>query len=47
MCTPKTKRKELSPPAYVLEEWKTGDKNAMAKLLENANFDKDRDYNLI
>jgi len=47
MCTPKTKRRELAPPAYVLEEWKKGDKNAMAQLLEKVNFDKDSQYNFI
>lgn len=35
------KRKELSAPEYVKNEWRQGDKNAMADLLQNVNFDRD------
>ncbi len=37
----KTKRKELEAPEYVRKEWESGDKNAMADMLQSANFDKD------
>ena len=41
MCQPKSKRQDLSPPDYVRDEWKRGDKNAIAQLFEQVNFDKD------
>ena len=42
MRQPKSRRKDLVAPAYVVEEWKNGDKNALASVLEQVNWDKDR-----
>ena len=41
MVKPKTKRKDLEAPQYVIDEWKTGNKNAIADLLKEANFCQD------
>ena len=41
MCAPKQRRKDLIAPQYVMDEWKNGDKNAMAALLEQVNWQKD------
>ena len=41
MVKPKTKRKDLEVPQYVVDEWKTGNKNAIADLLKDANFNQD------
>lgn len=37
----KTKRVELNSPPWLVEEWKKGDKRAIAQQLLNVNFDKD------
>lgn len=42
MLQPKSKRKELTPPDYVRKEWENGDKNALADLLQQCNFQKDQ-----
>ena len=41
MCKAKKKRKELQAPEYVRKEWESGDKNALAEMLQSANFNKD------
>lgn len=41
MVKPKSKRKELQAPEWVMAEWKTGNKNIMADILCQANFDQD------
>ena len=41
MVKPKTKRKDLEAPQYVVDEWRTGNKNAIADLLKESNFCQD------
>lgn len=42
MLQPKSKRKELTPPDYVRKEWENGDKNGLADLLQQCNFQKEQ-----
>ena len=42
MTRPHPKRKDLAAPEYVKKEWETGDRNALADLLQSVNFQKDR-----
>ena len=41
MVAPHSKRKDLAAPEYVKKEWETGDRNALADLLQSVNFEKD------
>lgn len=47
MVKPKTKRKDLEAPQYVIDEWKTGNKNAIADLLKEANFCQEKFFNTL
>ena len=40
MVAPKTKRKDLQAPEWLVEEWKTGNKAVIARVLQEENFDK-------
>jgi len=42
MVKPHAKRTDLQCPDYLIKEWQTGDKNAMADLLQKMNWDKDK-----
>ena len=44
MVKPKSKRCELEVPEWVKTEWSKGNKNQIADLLCEANFDKDPKY---
>jgi len=37
---PKASRQDLNAPEWVLNEWKTGDRNSLADMFVNENFDK-------
>jgi len=41
MVQPKSKRRELEAPEWLKEEWKNGDKAAIADLLRTCNWDKE------
>lgn len=41
MIKPHATRKELNAPEYLVAEWNSGDRNALADLLRKVNFDKD------
>jgi len=41
MVKPHSRRRELDPPSWLVEEWRKGDKNSMADLYSSVNFDKD------
>ena len=42
MCCPKSKRKDLEVPAWLVTEWKkSGNRTSMAQLLQQENFEKD------
>lgn len=44
MVQPKSKRRELEAPQWLKDEWKTGDKAAIADLLQTCNWDKELSY---
>ena len=41
MVQPKSKRRELEAPQWLKDEWKSGDKAAIADLLQTCNWDKE------
>ena len=41
MVKPHSRRRELDPPSWLVDEWKKGDKNSIADLYGSVNFDKD------
>ena len=41
MVAPKSTKKHLNAPDYVVEEFKNGDKDALADLLQRVNWSKD------
>ena len=41
MVAPHSRRKSLEANDYVKKEWENGDRNSLADLLQNVNFDKD------
>ena len=43
MIKPHPKNKHLDAPQYLVDEWKSGDRNALADLLQKVNWDKDSD----
>ncbi|CAL1127294.1 unnamed protein product [Cladocopium goreaui] len=45
MVKPHSRRRELDPPSWLVEEWRKGDKNSMADLYSSVNFDKERFLN--
>ena len=44
MVQPKSKRRELESPEWLKDEWKSGDKSAIADLLQKCNWDKELSY---
>lgn len=42
MCKEHVKRSNLNAPPWLKAEWKTGNKDSIADLYTNLNFDKDR-----
>lgn len=44
MCADHKKKRGLNVPDWVKEQWKKREQNAMAKLLMDANWDKDHAY---
>lgn len=44
MVQPKSKRRELEAPQWLKDEWKNGDKAAIADLLRTCNWDKELSY---
>ena len=41
MVAPKSRRRDLEVPEYVRKEWDTGNRDNLAELLVQKNFDKD------
>ena len=41
MVADKSRRKDLEVPAFVKEQWQTGNRTSMGLLLQSVNFDKD------
>ena len=41
MVAPKSRRKDLEAPEWLASEWKSGDKTAIARVLQEENFDKE------
>ena len=42
MCCPKSKRKDLEVPSWLVDEWKkSGNRTAMAQVLQAENFEKE------
>ena len=41
MVADKTRRKDLEVPAFVKEQWQTGNRTQMGLLLQSVNFDKE------
>ncbi|CAE7293260.1 unnamed protein product [Symbiodinium necroappetens] len=42
MCKAKSKRKDLEAPAWLVNEWTTGNKSGIARVLQEENFDKEK-----
>ena len=40
MCKAKSKCKDLEAPAWLVNEWTTGNKSGIARVLQEENFDK-------
>ncbi|CAE7191258.1 unnamed protein product [Symbiodinium pilosum] len=42
MVTAKSKRKDLEVPDFVRDEWANGNRSAMAKILQDVNWNKEK-----
>ena len=40
MCAEKVKRKDLQAPSWLVQEWKSGNKTNIARVLQEENFDR-------